>query len=170
MTQCLKTVDPVSNMSHVSLAHPPALGTCFIAALGMLLQCVKKTSIEDLVLMRTKLLKWSSFGPHFTQKSSLSPLLCIIMLCDSAIDITLLKVRERQLVDSCRMGWLPSDTQENIAVNACMIIIVNKGISEYLSRLTFCLVLLALLSRNCCKYAVFERTLMKITTKSPQKL
>ena len=94
------------------------------------------------------------------------------MLCDSAIDITLLKVRERQLVDSCRMGCLPSDTQENIAVNACTIIIVNKGISEYLLHFTFCLVLLALLSRNviCCKYAVFEGTLMIITTKSPQKL
>ena len=26
----------------------------------------KRSSIEDLVLMRTKLLKWSSFGPHFT--------------------------------------------------------------------------------------------------------
>ena len=33
----------------------------------------KKSSIVDLVLMRTKLLKWSSFSPHFTQKASFSP-------------------------------------------------------------------------------------------------
>ena len=37
----------------------------------------KRSSIEDLVLMRTKLrtklLKWSSIGPHFTQKASFSP-------------------------------------------------------------------------------------------------
>ena len=65
MRSCLKTVDPVSHMSHVSLAHPPALGTCFIAALGMLLQCVKKNlnrgldpyedQIAEMVLI------WSSF-------------------------------------------------------------------------------------------------------------
>ena len=67
---------------------------------------------------------------------------------------------------------MPSDTQENIAVNACTIIIVNKGISEYLSHFTFCLVLLPLLLRNviCCKYAFFEGTLIKITTKSPQNI
>ena len=33
----------------------------------------KRSSIEDLVLMRTKLLKWTSIGPHFTQKASFSP-------------------------------------------------------------------------------------------------
>ena len=32
-----------------------------------------KSSIEDLVFMRTKLLKWYSFSPHFTQKASLEP-------------------------------------------------------------------------------------------------
>ena len=32
----------------------------------------KRSPIEDLVLMRTKLLKWTSFGPHFTQKASFS--------------------------------------------------------------------------------------------------
>ena len=32
----------------------------------------KKSAIVDLVCMRTKLLKWSAFRPHFTQKVSLS--------------------------------------------------------------------------------------------------
>ena len=65
MTSCLKTVDPVSHMSHVSLAHPPALGTCFIAALGMLLQCVKKKLNRGLGPYEDKIaemvLIWSSF-------------------------------------------------------------------------------------------------------------
>jgi len=34
----------------------------------------ERSSIEDLVLMRTKLLNWSSFSPHFTQKFSFSQL------------------------------------------------------------------------------------------------
>ena len=38
----------------------------------------KRSSIEDLVLMRTKLQKWSSFSPHFTQKA-LSPQIWYIM-------------------------------------------------------------------------------------------
>jgi len=32
----------------------------------------ERSSIEDLVLMRTKLLNWSSFSPHLTQKVSFS--------------------------------------------------------------------------------------------------
>ena len=35
----------------------------------------KRSSIEDLVLMRTKLPKLSSFSPHFIQKTSSSPIL-----------------------------------------------------------------------------------------------
>ena len=35
----------------------------------------KRSSIEDLVLMRTKLPKWSSFSSHFTQKASFSHLI-----------------------------------------------------------------------------------------------
>ena len=37
----------------------------------------KRSSIEDFVLMRTILLKWSSFGPHSTQKASFSSLYII---------------------------------------------------------------------------------------------
>ena len=35
----------------------------------------KRCAIEDLVPVRTKLLKWSTFGPHFTQKAVWSFLL-----------------------------------------------------------------------------------------------
>ena len=80
---------------------PPSTGT--VATINSVV--AKRSSIEDLVLMHEdQIAEMVLIWPHFTQKSSFSPLLCIIMLCDSAIDITLLKVRERQLVDSCRMG------------------------------------------------------------------
>ena len=45
----------------------------------------KRSSIEDLVLMRTKLLKWSSFSPHFTQKASFSPIM-MYLGCSSTIN------------------------------------------------------------------------------------
>ena len=37
------------------------------------------SSIEEFVLMRTKLLKWSSFSPNFTRKVSFSPISPYIM-------------------------------------------------------------------------------------------
>ena len=40
----------------------------------------KRSSIEDLVLLRTKLLKWPSFGPHFTQKASFPPTILVIIM------------------------------------------------------------------------------------------
>ena len=48
----------------------------------------KRSSIEDLVLMRTMLLKWSSFSPHFTQKASFSPIMISwdLKLCSSTIN------------------------------------------------------------------------------------
>ena len=40
---------------------------------------------KDLVLMRTKLLKWSSFSPHFTPKASFSPIM-MYLGCSSTIN------------------------------------------------------------------------------------
>ena len=68
-------------------------------------------SIEDLVLMKTKLLKWSSFSPHFTQKASFSPNIiylrtwkCVTLLC--SVHQALIWEQIKLWADlSCQPSW-----------------------------------------------------------------
>ena len=67
---------------HIIQQHCPTNQSCISVQVSIMNPVLAKRSlIKDLVLLRTKLLKWSFFGPFFYTKVLFFPIK-IIMLCN----------------------------------------------------------------------------------------
>ena len=78
----------------IELVDPSARATHLRVSLTVL---ATRCAIADLVCMRTKLLKWSAFRPHFTQKVSFSQ--SWKKSCSEAVK------RERKCQSDWEQGW-----------------------------------------------------------------